>query len=181
MTLPIQADAIRVAILKKFGGIWMDADIGFIYASKNSKIINEWLKEIINKVRIYKENMINPILDNLEMLKSWSYLGNNIVNRIITNAKTKEFLRLDRNKLNAMPELNLYKNYSQAQKYKYNLLYFRRGDPKIVLNKAKNIILLHNSWTPFKYKSMSEQEFLSQDILLSKLLSNLLIFCLSSS
>ena len=203
MTLPIQADAIRVAILKKFGGIWMDADtiilneelfkrrtifdlimvgdektktqnIGFIYASKNSKIINEWLKEIINKVRIYKENMINPILDNLEMHKSWSYLGNNIVNRIITNAKTKEFLRLDRNKLSAMPELNLYKNYSQAQKYKYNLLYFRRGDPKIVLNKAKNIILLHNSWTPFKYKSMSEQEFLSQDILLSKLLSNLL-------
>jgi hypothetical protein len=69
MTLPIQADAIRVAILKKFGGIWMDADtiilneelfkrctifdlimvgdektktqnIGFIYASKKSSLIN---------------------------------------------------------------------------------------------------------------------------------------------
>ena len=88
--------------------------------------------------------------------------------------KSSKKITVDRNKLSAMPELNLYKNYSQAQKYKYNLLYFRRGDPKIVLNKAKNIILLHNSWTPFKYKSMSEQEFLSQDILLSKLLSNLL-------
>ena len=26
MTLPIQVDAIRVALLKKYGGIWMDAD-----------------------------------------------------------------------------------------------------------------------------------------------------------
>ena len=69
ISLPIQADAIRVAILKKYGGIWMDADtiifnreflmelnvfelvmfgdlknktqnIGFIYASKNSSLIN---------------------------------------------------------------------------------------------------------------------------------------------
>ena len=26
MTLPIQVDAIRVALLKKYGGIWIDAD-----------------------------------------------------------------------------------------------------------------------------------------------------------
>ena len=71
-----QADAIRVAILKKYGGIWMDADtiilnsefikkfhnyelgmfgvekdkyqfIGFIYGIENSTILNEWLKKII--------------------------------------------------------------------------------------------------------------------------------------
>ena len=39
MTLPIQADAIRVAILKKFGGIWMDAD---------TIILNEELFERFN-------------------------------------------------------------------------------------------------------------------------------------
>ena len=26
MTLPIQADAIRIALMKQYGGIWMDAD-----------------------------------------------------------------------------------------------------------------------------------------------------------
>ena len=26
LSLPIQADAIRVALLKKYGGIWMDVD-----------------------------------------------------------------------------------------------------------------------------------------------------------
>ena len=85
MPLKIQADAIRVALLKKFGGIWLDADtiitngqfinklkyyelimlgeeknkiqnIGFIASSSNSSIINEWLKEIIKKVNQYKEN-----------------------------------------------------------------------------------------------------------------------------
>jgi hypothetical protein len=83
MTLQIQADAIRVAILYKYGGFWMDVDtliinhnfmnmfsgsdlimfgiskikqqhIGFIYASNNSKILKAWLKGIIYKIRIYE-------------------------------------------------------------------------------------------------------------------------------
>jgi len=78
MGMKVQADAIRVAILKTYGGIWMDADtilinssfinwfngyelasfsyhIGFIYASKNSIFISKWLKKIIKKVKIYKK------------------------------------------------------------------------------------------------------------------------------
>ena len=83
MTLPIQVDAIRVAILQKYGGIWIDTDIliinstfltlfngsdlimfgnsinkmqhiGFIYASNKSTILKSWLDRIINNVRIYK-------------------------------------------------------------------------------------------------------------------------------
>ena len=82
MSLPIQADAIRVALLQRYGGVWLDTDIiminasflsmfkgyelgmlgraktqtiGFIYASKNSGILKEWLKEIIERVTIYRE------------------------------------------------------------------------------------------------------------------------------
>lgn len=86
MTLPIQADAIRVAILQKYGGFWMDCDTiitnsnfinmfygsdlimfgstkknvfytGFIYASNNSTILKIWLDNIINRVRIYKQSL----------------------------------------------------------------------------------------------------------------------------
>lgn len=86
MTLPIQADAIRIAILRKFGGIWMDPDtiitkyncfnmlngsdlimfgssknktqyIGFIYASKNSTILKVWLEEIIVRIKIFKKKI----------------------------------------------------------------------------------------------------------------------------
>lgn len=203
MTLPIQTDAIRVAILKKFGGFWMDADtiilngtffkncnnfdmvmfgdekkktqnIGFIFASHNSVIINKWLEGIINNVRIYRENMVSPNLNNNKKTKAWYYLGNGIIDGLVKNTKRNEFIRLDRDKINAMPELKFYENSSLSHPQKYTLLYFTRGEPQIVLNKTKNIILLHNSWTPYKYKIMPENEFLNQDILLSKLLSKLL-------
>lgn len=84
MALKIQADAIRVAILHKYGGFWMDIDtliinskfinifsgsdlimfgdskhvykphIGFIYASSNSTILKAWLNIIIHNVKRYK-------------------------------------------------------------------------------------------------------------------------------
>ena len=31
-----------------------EQNIGFIFASKNSSVINEWLTEIIKKIKIYK-------------------------------------------------------------------------------------------------------------------------------
>ena len=87
MTLPIQADAIRVAVLQKHGGFWMDCDTiitnssfmnmfygsdlimfgsskqnilhtGFIYASNNSTILKAWLGEIIKRTRIYNQKLI---------------------------------------------------------------------------------------------------------------------------
>ena len=77
-SLPIQADAIRAAILNKFGGIWLDIDtiitseniknilninsqfvlinkhVAFIKADKNSKILNKWLKGIQKSLKIYE-------------------------------------------------------------------------------------------------------------------------------
>ena len=208
MTLPIQVDAIRVALLKKFGGIWIDADtiilnreffeelkdfelimlgtektkipnIGFIFAAYNSYLIKEWLKTIIKKVKLYKEYINTNSTNNIDKkyfkeLNSWNYLGNGIINDLIKNAKRKEFLLLDRNKIHAFPELILFGNSSENILEKYQRLYFQRGDPQIILKESKSIILLHNSWTPSRYKTMSKEEFLKQDILLSKLLTYVL-------
>jgi hypothetical protein len=213
MTLPIQVDALRVALLKKFGGIWMDADtiilsrkffneileflnndfelimlgdektktqnIGFICSSNNSYIINEWLKEIIKKVKIYKEFLSTSKRNNnyknyLKRLKSWNYLGNGIVDVLIKNASKKQFLRLNRHKINVFPENKKASKFSRNSIQRYQQLYFQKGDPKIILNYSNNLLLLHNSWTPIKYKKMSEQEFLNEDILLAKLFLHIL-------
>ena len=56
----------------------------------------------------------------------------------------------------------------------FELFYFQKRDPQIILNDSLDIIMLHNSWVPFKYKNMSESEFIKEDILLSKLLSKLI-------
>lgn len=197
LTLPIQADAIRVALLNKNGGIWMDPDtiitnsnfikkienyelvmigknkmqhMGFIYTSNNSNIMKDWLHEIIRKVKIYNQ----LISKNISTTVKWDYLGNSIIDRILLNYTNKNFFRLDRNEISAFPESILFTNTTLDIKRRYIDFYFRNGEPKILLEKVKGIILLHNSWTPMKYKAMTEEEFLNEDILLSKFFKKIL-------
>lgn len=208
MTIPIQVDAIRVALLKKFGGIWIDADtiilnrsffeklnnfelimlgdvktkipnIGFIFAANNSYLIKNWLKSIIQKVKLYKKNIITNEKNFIYQTSfnesiSWNYLGNGIINHLVRNITGNKFLLLDRKKMQAFPELIIFKHSSENMIQKYQRLYFQKGDPQLVLKLSKYIILLHNSWTPSKYKTMSEEDFLKQDILLSKLFTYIL-------
>lgn len=75
-SLPIQADAIRCAVLKKYGGIWLDVDtvitsekvksllekdsqfvllnkhIAFIVAQKDAKVLKVWQKGIFKSLKI---------------------------------------------------------------------------------------------------------------------------------
>ena len=149
-------------------------NIGFIFATKDSIIIDEWLKKIIINVQIYKRKISDKKLETNKKILKWNYLGNGIVDKLLKNVKGKIFYRINRNKVNALPEINFFMNYSFSKFQSYNNLYFQNRDPEIILNNTKNIILLHNSWTPSKYKAMSEKEFLKQNILLSKLLNKIL-------
>ena len=199
MSFMLQADAIRVALLQKFGGIWMDADtiitngdflknienydlamiggknstnIGFIYASKNSTIINAWLIEIIRRVKKFKQ-LFQSAYKNKTV--KFNYLGNNIIDNLLKNDNTsKNFFILDRNKLNVFPEYRLLKNSNLTQKQRYIKLYFINRAPKILFPMVKGIIMLHNSFTPNKYKNMTEKQFLKEEILLSKYLRKIL-------
>lgn len=204
MSLQMQSDAIRVAILKKYGGIWMDADtiiinrhflnelekyelvmigeekfksqhIGFIFSSVHSSILNEWFNRIIDNINYFKQ--INNDTKKSWIFNQWDYLGNKIIDSLTKNFTGEKFFRLDKYKINAFPELNYFGNSSLNGNEKYRLFYFSKGDIKdinSVFENSKGIILLHNSWTPLDYKNMSEKEFLKQDILLSKLFSKIL-------
>lgn len=199
MPLPIQADAIRIALLKKFGGIWMDPDtiitngdflknlekyelvmigendkqhVGFIFASNNSNIINCWFNEIIRRVKIVKQ--YEQIHKRRKKIK-WNYLGNGIIDKLLKqDINNKEFFRLDKNKLNVFPEISFFENSTLNEIQKYKKFYFQKGDPKLILKSVKGIIMLHNSWTPKKYKTMNEDKFFKEDILLSQLLATIL-------
>lgn len=78
-SLPKQADAIRCALLKKYGGLWLDADtiltsskiqdylmidselvtiakhLAFIKADKNSVILDKWCRKIKHNIHFYKK------------------------------------------------------------------------------------------------------------------------------
>ena len=209
MTLPIQADAIRVAILEKYGGIWMDMDIiitnfsflknvfeydlaffgnpqekfptiAFIYASKNSRIMKEWLMNIIKRVSIY-QMLQSKKYSKLANLCQWNYLGNGILNDLLKKSNEKEFIIFDWFKMNAIPERNAFHtggNMGEKNNFKiieaYRKFYFYPGDPQKIINNNSGIIFLHNSWTEKKYKFMSINDFLKQNVLLSNLLKKLL-------
>jgi len=199
MPLSIQADAIRIALLKQFGGIWMDPDtiitngdflknleqyelvmigenneqhLGFIFASNNSNIINHWFNEIIRRVKIVKHiEKIHKKRINV----NWNYLGNEIIDKLLNkDINNKEFFRLDKKKLNAFPELSFFANSTLNVIQKYKKFYFQKGNPNLIWKSVKGIIMLHNSWTPKKYKIMKEDEFFKEDILLSQLLAKIL-------
>ena len=96
------------------------------------------------------------------------------MDRLINLNKTNKFFRLNKDQINAFPEITFFGNTSLSAYKRYKLFYFRKRESKIVLNNTKGIIMLHNSWPPLKYKRMSEIEFLKEDILLSRLLSMVL-------
>jgi len=203
MPLHVQADAIRVSLLKLYGGLWLDTDtivlngnftkeferyeltmigeekihyqyIGFILASKNSSILNNWFNNIIYKVKNYKY-ILNRNKSNLtEKMKNFDYLGNSIIDPILNNISNNTYFRIDSQRIKAFPERIIIKNSSLTNSGKYRKFYFTKGNPQIIFNTSKYIILLHNTWTPLIYKNMTEEEFLSQDILISKLLSLIL-------
>lgn len=208
MDLPVQADAIRVAMLYKYGGFWMDADtliinskfidlihgsdlimfgnskdnhkqhIGFIYASSHSTVLKAWLNIIIYKVKIYKYRLLLYRIFNTKFFKNlhdqtriWSYLGNGILDNLVKNISEKEFKRIERDDILALPDQTLLKGPINKRYIKF---YFSSVEKMPNLNKSKGVLLLHNSWTPKKYKRMSEVQFLSQDIVLARLISNVL-------
>lgn len=202
-SLDKQSDAIRVALLYKYGGIWMDADtivtsekineiinqkeevtfislhVGFIVAKKRAKLLKLWLKNIKKRIflhKLYKSfsrfcKFFYPLMLKGQM-SGIGYFGNGIICPIVSSLKKHEVISLNRLKYFALPEHNFY-NDGNADWHctkKYWDFYFNNDFSTFIYENEKGIIMLHNSWTPDKYKNMSEEEFLKQDCTLSKVL-----------
>jgi hypothetical protein len=125
------------------------------------------------KVQRYK-NKINTVDDIPE---NWDYMGNSILNPILSKYiknKIKEeifdLMTVFKHE-NFLPEIK-YAN-GEENRDKYVNFYFKNDVKDDIIRNAindTNIIYLHNSWTPIEYKLMSKEEFLKQDITLSKIL-----------
>jgi len=212
MSKSVQADGIRVAILQKYGGIWLDTDtivlgreflndlkntelamfgdtinksqhIGFIYAKNNSILINEWFQQIISNANNYKKviskkRLINDInwKNSFKKVYRWNMYGNEIVDPLLRNITNKKYYsRLDKYEMNILPEYKYFENTTLDNSQRYQLFYFKKGDLEyIIKNDKKGIILLHNSWTPKKYRKMTAKRFIKQDVRIAKLLSKIL-------
>lgn len=206
-SLPMQADAIRCALLHKFGGLWLDADtiitsneikkyieipsdlvmidthLAFIKANAKSKIIHKWENKIKESLLFYSNQKYNPDclkskLDKFlhyklyKKLNNWDYLGNALLHKYLKTKNKKEFFRLNKKNINALPEINCPSKNDFLQNYQ--TFYFENDYSQEVLNNTQGIILLHNSWTPEEYLKMDETTFLKQENTLSNILKSIL-------
>lgn len=188
----LDADTIitRKYIGNHSGGVSMigipnkDAHLAFISASaSHQKFISLWLGEIYKRVKIYKILSCSKLLQKClkkqwKCCANWDYFGNAIISPLIQSLPSSEINIIDRDTIGAFPEhlSKLNKNNIEKEKL-YRDFYFRPSsdfNADDVLENNNGIILLHNSWTPAKFKNLSAEDFLQTNIPLAQILRKLL-------
>lgn len=180
-TLPQIADVIRVHVLRDYGGYWLDTDtimlnelpkenicgyvsdrtntIGFLHTDSHSDMFTEWAE--------YQDHVIEN-QDHIPYVHNWDIFGNKFTDYYV---KSHEEIQIH-DITNCWPEV--YKvNVRSSRAYKYRALYFSYNF-KLKDLQPTNMLMLHNSWTPKEYKSLSEKEVLKQQCTLSNILREVL-------
>lgn len=117
---------------------------------------------------------LNP--DYFARLDRWDFWGNAILNKYIAKASENEFHSIDRKQNNIIMEVAYWDEQKQefSPNEQYVKYYFENDFSEYFLQKEQGLVMLHNSWTPDKYKSMGKDEFLQQNITIAKVLKKLL-------
>lgn len=117
---------------------------GFMMANKGSKILGKYLKSFETQS----------------------------LSEVIKDVNLREVIFLDPEECGYLMESSMYGVYNE---YIYSKYYFADiCATEDFFKTSKGITCLNSSWTPEKYKKMSEQEFLGQDILLAKIFNEIM-------
>lgn len=210
MTFAMQSDCIRCAVLKKHGGIWLDADTvivrpldarfsvadvtmiarrmngrivnygAFIHAAKpEAKFLCDWHAALVPRVAKtarYRDDFWFGVLHRREkrLMHRWDYCVNAIIDPLAEKMTPPDYAWLDRAELFAIPEEDLLPtDVSLNPVSAYERYWFEPGDPGEVLEKCAGIVMLHNSFTPARFRAMDEERFLATDTRLAALLRQL--------
>lgn len=203
-SLPKQADAIRCALLKKYGGLWLDADtiltspqvkdylmidselvmiskhLAFIKANNNSKIIVDWYNQIQYNLKFYKDvkyqnNAVQKILHPRRYRRVENWdYLGNYILHKMLKTKNKKKF-FSIDRMEINALPELNNKNNDNLVENYQNFYFENDYSQDVIKNTKGIILLHNSWTPQQFLEMNEEEFLSRNNTLSNVLKTVLL------
>ncbi len=196
ISLPKQSDAISVAVLEKFGGLFMDVDTLITrdifddlrsFDSQKLVLFGYPPDKGVHVAVLYSGKEANPLLaewrkqcqikmNNLDLDKSWDTFGNSIIDPLLKDKNFKEYYHI----IDCVKSGNILERCLTGipPRQQYEDFYFAPAlqvDSSYYCNYAKDgIISLHNSWTPDIYKNISKNEFLSRSINLANLLNYIL-------
>ena len=202
-SLPKQADAIRCALLKKYGGLWLDADtiltspqvkdylmidselvmiskhLAFIKANNNSKIIADWYNQIQYNLKFYKDvkyqnNAVQKILHPRRYRRVENWdYLGNYILHKMLKTKNKKKF-FSIDRMEINALPELNNKNNDNLVENYQNFYFENDYSQDVIKNTKGIILLHNSWTPQQFLETNEEAFLSRNNTLSNVLKTVL-------
>ena len=189
-TLPQIADAIRVALLAKHGGVWIDVDTIILspdakkyflpdekhrtifFGNPQTRIVHI---AFINTppatmcMNLWRE-FIKEQLWNLNPTTSvgWDFLGNKFINNY-SRKYPDEIEIIDANL--AMPDKKLISD-SMNSEVSYAHYYFLQNHH--LADVSADMLLLHNSWSPPFFKQISPQELFHVDCTMVNVLAEAL-------
>lgn len=182
--LAMQSDVISAAVLEKFGGVFLDVDcivtnnifeiFNKIYGNKLVAFGSNKSKSIHLAV-LYSRVPNNPILkewrtesqkrlNDIPEIIRWDYFGNSIINPLIANLKYADsFYIIERSISGNILESTVLESYDiKNAALGYKDFYFNKFiklDFDIIGLIKCGIVSLHNSWTPKKYKDITNIDF----------------------
>lgn len=167
-----QADCIRVHVLRDNGGYWLDADtILLINKLPDVTILGD------NSTRINSVGYLHTV-PRTDMFVQWAAYQDNVLNTptadfhwaMMGNAFTDKYLKQHKEiTIGDIYKYWLETNNDINRQEKYLQFYFEQQHRFKDVN-AKDMIMLHNSWTPEWYKQLSRDEALANGCTLSNIL-----------
>ena len=188
--LMLIADAIRIALLAKHGGVWLDVDSivlspnaekYFLPDEKHRTIFFGDLKTksphiaFINTppnsmcLNLWREFVREKIWNTKkENLVGWDFFSNSIIDDYVKKFPD-EVVMLDASLV--VPERELI-SFSTHPMVAYVDYYFQQNHHLADVN--ADMLLLHNSWTPQQFKDISPDEFFYLDCTMVNVLADAL-------
>ena len=174
--LPMQSDIISVAILEKFGGLFLDIDcivthnlfeifdaisldklIAFGNIHREIHLAVLYCRSPNNKlIKNWREKAQEKLLSKIPDKLNWNHFGNSIIDPLLNEPKYyDDYHIIERSISGNILEVSMLEDYEITNWTKYRLFYFNTFFKlnKDILNHVKcGVISLHNSWTPREIK-----------------------------
>ena len=179
LTLPKIADYVRVHVLRDNGGYWLDADtivfsetltsetilgypdrsntIGFLHTKAHSDMFEEWAE--------YQDEKLKSLPEMERDTTSWDIMGNAFTDDYLKNHPDISIGNITYRWL----ETYAFMGGRTNRMSRYIELYFNNSF-KLSDFRETDMIMLHNSWTPNWYKSLSREEVLNHRCTMSNIL-----------
>lgn len=151
--------------------------IACLKAKKHSKILKYWIKNIKRRVWIYK-HFFNFIFEHdpykASKMMDWDYLSDEITKKLFKTKNKNVLNNISIRESKTYPEFLWEKNsgrtiFKNSPMDLYNHFYINNNFYVFFEKNNNGLVILHNSWMPKEYKTLSSAQIFEKNNTLSEI------------